>query len=98
VLELEGEEVQLTKLDSALKAKLDELAGLVLGHGSVTIARILNIAATRIHWVLPGLDKKADLVEEEQGLELQAEHQVCDEDIWPLCPVVTLQLSLPSLR
>ena len=44
------------------------------------------------------LDKKADLVEEEQGLELQAEHQVCDEDTWPLCPVVTLQLSLPSLR
>ena len=46
----------------------------------------------------PELDKKADLVEEEQGLELQAEHQVCDEDTWPLCPAVTLQLSLPSLR
>ena len=30
------------------------------------------------------LDKKADLVEEEKGLELQAEHQVCGEDTWPL--------------
>ena len=59
-LELEGEEVQLTQLDSALKAKLDKLAGLVLGHGSVTIDRFLNMAPTRIHWVLPGLENLLD--------------------------------------
>ena len=44
----DAEEVQLTPLDSALMAEQAELVELVMAHGGVTIARIHNVAATRI--------------------------------------------------
>ena len=41
-------QVQLTPLDSALMAEQEELAAVVLEQGGITIARIHNMAATRI--------------------------------------------------
>ena len=40
--------MQLTPLDSALMAERDELVSMLMDHGAVTIARIHNVAATRI--------------------------------------------------
>ena len=41
-------QVQLTPLDSALMAEREELVSMLMDHGAVTIARIHNVAATRI--------------------------------------------------
>lgn len=48
--------MQLTPLDSALMAEQKEVAAVVLKHGGVTIARIHNVAATRIQVLGEGFE------------------------------------------